>query len=385
MAEAGKTKFSPVLRLIIILLLGGLILFFPVTLPSGAGDMDLQAYWGSAYLFAHGQDFSNSDALGEVQRSLANRTRSDTQYAWFSPIGNVVLLPFTLIPFTRVVYYWLILNVVIFFYSTILIWEQTDQRVWIPLVAVFSFALTFISLIFGQINSLEVLGLALFFTLNKSNRHYLAGASLVLTTIKPHLVIITLPILFLDLLRKKKWKTLTGFFIALGLCFIVLFAFYPPWTQSFWAVVTSGMNTVRETPSINGLLVLIEEYKIGKLIWIITLIAGIIWWWLRGQNWDTRTFIDVSVAVGLIVSPIGWSYDQVVLIFPILSLLTWAANGQLSKQMSKVIITILIIGNLFAYILRTFTPSDVWFFWVPMVILGLYLVAQKQSSKQRFT
>ena len=381
MAQAGTTKFSPVVRLILILLLGGVLLLFPVTLPSGAGDMDLQAYWGSAYLFAHGQDFSDSDALGEVQRTLANRTRSDTQYAWFSPIGNVILLPFTLIPFTKLVYYWLILNVVAFFYSTILIWEQTDRRVWIPLLAVFSFALTLISLIFGQINSLEVLGLALFLSLSKSNRHYLAGASLVLTTIKPHLVIITLPILFLDLLRKKEWKTLIGFFIALGFCFIVLFAFYPPWVQSFWTVMTSGMSTVRETPNINGLLVLIDEYTIGKLLWIITLIVCTVWWWLRGQNWDRRTFIDLSITVGLVVSPIGWSYDQVMLIFPILSLLSWAVNGSLPKQVSKSIVAILIIGNLAAYILRTFTPSDVWFFWVPFVVLGLYLIATPQLLK----
>jgi hypothetical protein len=201
----------------------------------------------------------------------------------------------------------------------------------------------------------------------------------VLTTIKPHLVIITLPILFLDLLRKKEWKAVIGFFIALGFCFIVLFAFYPPWIQSFLTVVTSGMNTVRETPNVNGLLVLIDEYTIGKLLWLVTLIAGTIWWWIRGQNWDTRTFIDISVTVGLIVSPIGWSYDQVMLIFPILGLLSWVVNGQLSKKTSKVVVAILIIGNLTAYILRTFTPSDVWFFWVPFVVLGLYIFGQRQK------
>ncbi len=382
MTQAGNTSFSPIIKLILILLLGGIIVFFPVTLPSGAGDMDLQAYWGSAYLFAHGQDFSDYDALGEVQRALANRTRSDTQYAWFFPTGNVILLPFTFLPFSRVVYYWLILNVVVFFYSTLLIWEQTDKRLWIPLVAVFSFALTLISLIFGQINSLEVLGLALFLTFSKSNKPYLAGASLVLTTIKPHLVIITLPILFLDLLRKREWKAVIGFFIALSFCFIVLFAFYPQWMQSFWTVMASGMSTVRETPTINGLLVLVNEFTIGKLLWLVTLVVATIWWWLRGQNWDRRTFIDISVAVGLIVSPIGWSYDQVMLIFPILSLLFWAVNGKLPQKTARVVVGVLVIGNIVAYYLRTFTPSDVWFFWVPMVVLGLYLTAQKKLQTQ---
>jgi hypothetical protein len=373
-----KGSFRNAAKYVLIFLLAAAVLLFPVTLPSGAGDMDLQAYWGSSYLFAHGKDFSDYNALGDVQRTLANRTRSDTQYAWFFPTGNVILLPFTLIPFTKVVYYWLILNVVIFFYSTTLAWEGPDKHIWIPLIAVFSFALTLMSLIFGQINSLEVLGLALFLMLSKANKPYLAGASLVLTTIKPHLVIITLPILFLDLLRKKEWKTLTGFFIALGFCFAILFAFNPPWMQSFWKVLFSGMNTVRETPTINGIFVILGENSIGKLIWLVALPAGIAWWWLRGQNWNRRTFIDVSVAVGLIVSPIGWSYDQVMLIFPILSLLAWMVSGQLPKQTSRLVISVLIIGNIAAYYLRTFTPSDVWFFWIPMVVLGLYLTAQRQ-------
>ena len=374
----AQGNLSNTVKYIAILLLVAFVLLFPVTLPDGAGDMDLQAYWGSAYLFAHGQDFSDYDALGEVQRALANRTRPDTQYAWFFPTGNVILLPLTFLPFTKVVYYWLILNVGIFFYSTILIWGGPDKRVWIPLTAVFSFALTLMSLIFGQVNSLEVLGLALFLALSRSQKPYLAGASLVLTTIKPHLVIITLPILFLDLLRKKEWKTLTGFFVALGFCFAVLFAFYPPWMQSFWNVLFSGMSTVRETPTINGLLVLLGEFTVGKLLWLVTLIAGIIWWWLRGQNWDRRTFIDISVALGLIVSPIGWSYDQVMLIFPILTMLAWVVKGQLPKPTARIVIAVLIAGNIVAYYLRTFTPSDVWFFWIPMVVLGLYLIVQGQ-------
>lgn len=351
---------------------------FPVSLPPGAGDWDLQAYWSSTYLLAHGQDFSDGVALGEIEHTLTTRSDPETLYSWFSPIGNVVLLPFTTVPFTTAVYYWLILNIIVLFYSATLIWDNVDSRTWIPLLAVFSFSMTVVSLVFGQINTWEVLGLALFLSLNKSNKQYLAGASLVLTTIKPHLVIITLPIIFLDLLRKKEWKTLAGFFIALGFCFTVLFAFYPPWIQSFLGVITSGMSTVRETPTINGLLVLLGENKIGKLIWLAALITGILWWFTRGQNWDRRTFIDISLTAGLIVSPIGWSYDQVMLFFPILSILSWATTGKLPKQTAKAFVIILIIANLAAYVLRTFKPSDVWFFWIPFVVLGLYLTGRKQ-------
>jgi hypothetical protein len=225
-----------------------------------------------------------------------------------------------------------------------------------------------------------VLGLALFLSLSKSNRPYLAGASLVLTTIKPHLVILTLPILLLDLLRKKEWKILAGFAVVLLLCFLLLFAYYPPWIQSSLVVVTSGMSNVRETPTLNGLLVLLGEKVIGKGIWLLALLVGIVWWLIKGGHWDRRRFIDLSLTAGLIVSPIGWSYDQIMLLFPILSLLAWVARGELPGIISRLIVTVLIFANLLAYILRASTPSDVWFFWIPFVVLGLYLAALKQAG-----
>lgn len=370
-------KVPASLRSALILFLGAILLLFPITLPPGAGDGDFQAYWSSAYLLARGMDFSDSELLGEVERTLTYWDKPETLHAWYSPIGNVVLLPFTLIPYAWAVYYWLILNIVVLFYTALLIWGNVDARKWIPLLAVFSFTMTVISLVFGQINTLEVLGLALFLHFSRSNRPYLAGMGLVLTTIKPHLVILTLPILLLDLLRRKEWNVLIGFLLALAACALVLFALYPPWLQSFWSVITSGMGTVRETPNINGLLVLAGEHTFGKLVWLIALLGGILWWWKVGQNWNRRTFIDLSVTLGLIVAPIGWSYDQVMLFFPVLSLLSWVAGGGLPKQSAVFIVAALIAANLAAYILRTFTPSDVWFFWIPFVVLGLYLFATR--------
>lgn len=377
----AQSKASKVLRYALIISLGATILLFPISLPPGAGDGDFQAYWSSAYLFAHGMDFSDSDLMGNVERSLTNWDKPETLYAWYSPIGNVLLLPFILIPFNTAAYYWLILNIIVLFSSTMLIWGDTDSRKWIPLVAVFSFSMTIVSLVFGQINTLEVLGLAFFLHFIRSDRRYLAGAGLVFTIIKPHLVILTLPILLLDLLRRKEREVLTGFFLAFGFCILVLFALYPPWLQSFWTVVTSGMSTFRETPNINGLLVLVGEYTFGKWIWLIALFGAVIWWLKGGQDWDRRTFIDLSVTLGLIVSPIGWSYDQIMLIFPLLSLLNWVVKGELSGRYSKFVVATLIVANLAAYILRTFTPSDVWFFWVPIVVLGVYMVASRDRRR----
>jgi hypothetical protein len=202
--------------------------------------------------------------------------------------------------------------------------------------------------------------------------------SLVLTTVKPHLVIFTLPILILDLIRKRDWKALAGFFAGLAFCFVVLFVLYPPWMESIWNVISSGMNTVRQTPTLSGLLVLTYENRVGKWIWFVSLAAAILWWWFHGKNWDRRTFIDISLTAGLILSPIGWSYDQIMLVFPILSILAWIAQGKLPKRLSQIMIMVLVIANLLTYYQRTFSPSDVWFFWIPILVLGLYILGMKK-------
>ncbi len=203
-----------------------------------------------------------------------------------------------------------------------------------------------------------------------------------LTTIKPHLVILTLPILLLDLLRRKEWRVLAGFAGGLIFCVLILFAFYPPWIQSFAGVVTSGMGNVRETPNITGLLVILGQYTLGKRVWPVALLGGLLWWLKSGKAWNRRTFIDISLAAGLIAAPVGWSYDQIMLLFPILSFLAWVVKCAVPQRISTMIVALLVLANLLAYLQHISRPSDVWFFWIPFFILGLYLFALNQMKKQ---
>jgi len=99
-------------------------------------------------------------------------------------------------------------------------WRNTASRVWIPLVTIFGFSMTLLSLIFGQVNTLVVLGLALFTYFSELRRDYAAGASLALTTIKPHLVLLTLPLLIIDIVRRRQWRVFIGFVGVLAGAFI---------------------------------------------------------------------------------------------------------------------------------------------------------------------
>jgi len=300
--------------------------------------------------------------------------------AWFAPTGNLILIPFTFLSFLRAAYYWFLANIFVLWMSSILIWRNSGvyYRVWIPVIAVFGFSMTLLSLQTGQVNTLELLGLALFLFFTGLKREYLAGVSLALTTIKPHLVLLTLPLLLLDSFRRKEWRVIGGFAGVLIFTGVVLTGYYSEWLLSFRALVFSGMSTVRETPTITGLLVVSGGPAWGKWVWLGALLIAILLWHKHGKDWDRRTLIDVSVLVGLVASPIGWSYDQIILLFPILRILAWIADGSLNRKDALFIAIIIFAMYGITYIQRIPAPSDVWFFWVPFAVAGVYAFAWKQ-------
>jgi hypothetical protein len=370
------------IKILLLVVAASIFLIVRHPLPAGIGSTDFRPYWSSSFLLAHGQDFSDAASLDHVERTLTGWRAPFTMSAWFAPTGNLVLLPYTLVVFPRATFYWLLTNIVVVFISALLIWRNMLGRPWIPLITAFGFSMTLLSLIYGQVNTLVVFGLALFLFFSHSKRDFAAGASLVLTTVKPHLVILTLPLLIVDMVRSKQWRLLAGFASALAGSALILFVFYPAWPISFWRVVASGMDSVRGTPTIAGLFLVAGQPVWGKWIWLVGLFFGLVAWWKRGKEWDRRSLIDVSILAGMMIAPVGWSYDQVMLLFPLLSVLEWVVEGSLAKREAIIIALVLIAANAVTFYQRILAPSEVWFFWVPLIIAAVYAFAwQRKQAK----
>jgi len=327
-----------------------------------------------------GQDFSSSKNIDLVERSLTGWSEPYTMMAWFAPTGNLVLLPYTFLDFSLAKRAWLITNLAVVFTSMYIIWKD-KKRTWIPFTAAFCFSMTLLSLVYGQVNTLEVLGLALFLVLSERKQDFSAGASLVLTTIKPHLLLLTLPLLLLMLIKSRRWRALAGFGATSLACGLILFALYPSWPLSFWQLATSGLSSIRNTPSISGLLIAAGQFALSKWLWVIILGLAVFTWWRIGKDWHIETLIDVSLLVGLMVAPVGWSYDQVILLIPVIHLLKWTVDGSLMKHQSTLIVTALIVADIFSFLERLMSPSEVWFFWIPLVVALIYAFAWQARRK----
>jgi len=372
------------LRIILPLLALALLILVRIPLPGNIGAIDFRPYWSSTFLLANHQDFSDQSNMYDIERRLTAWNEPYTMHAWFAPTGNVILLPYILLPFSYAVYYWLLTNIIVVFSSALLTWRDTEFYTWIPLFAAFTFSMTLVSLIAGQVNTLVMLGMALFLFFIDSRREIEAGVSLALTTIKPHLVILSLPLLLLDIVKRRKWRVLLAFTGALLACALILFTLYPDWPSSFWRLVFSGMGTFRETPTLTGVLVHAGDSFWARWIWIVVWLSAMLALWIRSKEWDRRTFVDISILLGLVISPIGWSYDQVMLLFPLLSIIRWVADGVLTKRQSIYIILILAIVDAITYYQRVLVVSEVWYFWVPLVVLVVYIYTRNhRHSFQR--
>ena len=364
-----KRNIALIFLLLILLLL--IIWFAPDSFLIGTGDF--RPYWSASYLLAHGQDFSDISLMDHMERTLTGWDQSFTMMAWFAPTGMVVLLPFTFLPFEKAAFFWLLTNILVLSSTAFLLWSDVKRKIWIPILAVFAFPMTLLSLYVGQVNTLVLFGLALFISLKKPEHQYLRGIGLALTTIKPHLVILTLPLIILDSIYNKQWKILIGFFGSLLVCSVILFAIYPSWPIGFWNLVSSGMSTFRETPTISGLIAYTIGQDWGKWLWIPGIALLFIIWWIQKEKWNTQIIIYLSIPLSLLLSPIGWGYDQILLLIPILSLMNQMdkVENYGKTLITKGIFLFSIFGIVF--VMRIFSPNEVWFFWVPFVIFGFLL------------
>ncbi len=348
-------------------------LYLPPLLPQSIGRIDFRPYWSSTYLLAHGEDFGNEQRMDEVERTLTGWKEPFPMMAWFTPVGNVVLLPLVLLPFSQAVIVWLLLNIGFVFLGAVLLWESPHFR-GIALLVAFLFPMTLASLFVGQVNTLVLLGLALFLVFMEKKRSFMAGLCLILTLIKPHLVLVTLPVILFRLLQQREWRVLAGLLSGGVACGAILWLLDPEWMIHFWHLAGSGLQSARLTPTLSGLLTLWGAGEWGKWVWVPVL-GGMLWGMGHKrflQNISLRTLIDLSLMIGLFFSPFGWSYDQILLLFPLLSLLNWIITGQLQGRLAGASTGGMVLLNLLLYGQRFQLPEEVGFFWVPLGVGVLY-------------
>lgn len=387
-------NYQPITVAVIVLaalaLLVWLTSIIPFAAPASYGDF--QAYWSASYLLAHGQDFTDSDLLSQIEQIKTGWTRDFVMSTWNPPWLLVLLIPYTWLPFRQVAWLWLFTNIGLIFSASLLSWRvfcwptHGTKRDWVALLLAFSFVPTLLTLFVGQVNTLVYFGLAGFLFFYKESRAFMAGAVLALTLVKPHLVYVLLPIVFLISAREGRWRVWWGLGGVILLLTGIALVLRPTFVLDYGRSVTTGDLLNWQTPTLGGILTLWWGWDWSK--WLGTAVLPLtIALWVWRPDWLTfLTWFNGTLLLSVMTAPFGWGYDAIVLLLPVLQMAAWAVTGQLRRRNAGLLFLFLFIMDLLLLRLRLQGINEVYYVWLPVVVTALYIGAQVsgKASQRRW-
>lgn len=380
---------TPLLRRTVLFAAILLLLWLPQPFPRHLTKVDFQAYWGASYLLSQSENFADADKLLQVQRQFTEWTEESAQMTWNPPWLLAWLLPYALLEFNRASWFWFLTNITLLFASTWFMWrvfaqkQTTNTRLGIGLLVTFLFMPTLTLLLVGQITTLILLGLTLFLYFDQRNRGFLAGVSLSLVTIKPHLLYITLPLLLLHLLWTRQWKALAGFAFLPAVGTLVAVWLRPTFPMEY-AETMGGSSLLQLTvPTLGYFLSTVTGWRELRLMGLVILPLVLLFWHRQRQKetFNLVTWTIGTLLLSIITAPFGWSFDMVLLLLPVQYGVVALVERRVRGTTAVVIPLLFVICNLVMLYQRTLEVWDDKFFWFPIAIGALSVMLFWSASE----
>jgi hypothetical protein len=234
-------------------------------------------------------------------------------------------LPLVWIPYFWAHFIWLILIQLFLVLGIWIVFREAQQPISVYLFTIFLFlSMLFIpnlqNTIWGQFNTIAVLGLALVYRFFIKHRYFLAGLLATGLMFKPQEMLLTLGFLVFWAVHKKERRAfIVGFGAGMFILWLLATIFEPDWVHRFIAGVRSYAGYLTPQPVIQ---------LHGNLAWFFWLIVGLFIIWIffgnRSASPESTTFAGLLVlslgAWWLMVPVLGMMH---LVAFPIALLLLW--------------------------------------------------------------
>lgn len=217
-----------------------------------------------------------------------------------------------------------------------------------------------------------------------------AGASLVLLSIKPHLLYLVWLAFSIWVVMEKCWPAALGLIIACAIAALLPLAIdgeiYSQYAQLFSA---SGIVRPTEwaTPSLGTAMGEIFSIRAAWLRWLPTLFGTLwlLWYYRRHSNaWDWPSHLPLISVVSVATSSFVWTFDQVVLLPALIQATVWWANMH-RTSVSKLILAGYLVMMATVLAAKVIVRNDLWYFWLAPMLLLCYLALQKSSARRAET
>jgi hypothetical protein len=277
-----------------------------------AGARDYVVFWATGQQLVHHANPYDADAMMRIERSAGLSAGYGVLYMRNPPWGLPPALPLGLVGLRVGALLWSLVLMACLAASVRMIWQMQgrpgNRLHWLGL----SFAPALVCVFVGQTALFALLGYVLFLRLH-GTRPFLAGISLWLCALKPHLFLPIGVVLVAWVLVSRSYKLVAGAAVAMAASCAATYWIAPTaWRDYIQMMRAPGI--VREfVPCLSTALRL---WLRPQAMWVeyLPVALGCAWalgyYWPRRSAWDWRKDGSLLMLVSLFLAPYCWLYDQ---------------------------------------------------------------------------
>jgi hypothetical protein len=352
---------------------------------------DFIEYWASARLLLDGRNPYSPEQQFALQHSVVPNTDRPLMM-WNPPWTLFFIMPFGLLSFSLAHALWSILIFVCLLFCSAHLWRiyggPTDRyrTAWL---ACFSFVPTYLTLYVKQIDPLVLLGLVGFLYFHERKRDWLAGLSLTLVAIKPHLVYLFWIALIAWLLKHRQWKIMLGAAAGGVIASLIPLMFAPDIFSQYLDLYSTNAAPKPfdwKTPTLStalGLLFGLEHVWIRYVPSVFALTWFVFYWRKNRNEWNWTQETPLLLLVSQATTVFAWVWDQILLLPVLIYGAVWATHGGPTRIVVVALVGFLIIDLAPILVMSGFLiPEGFSLFWMVPLFLLVYSISRLQTAEQ---
>ena len=360
------------------LMLAITVLGFVVSLlrRDAVGTRDFVEYWASGSLLAHHENPYDGGAILRLERSVGFNLPA--QIMANPPWALPLVLPLGFLTPRAGYLLWILSSIACLVASVRMILAAHGCPTTQWNILGYTFAPALLCLLAGQVTVYVLFGLVLFLRWHRT-RPFMAGISLWLCLLKPHLFLPFGIVLLAWIILNRSYRVLAGTAVALGVSMVITLVLDPQVCVHYLRMMSTARLDQANVPCLS---VLLRQQVWPHTLWLQWLPAALscIWalayFWRRRHQWDWLKEGSVLTLVSLLVPPYTWMLDQAVLIPALL-------HGAYTTQLRS-LIALLALSSA-AIEIGLFRPTSVlqsfFFLWTVPAWLAWYLFAVRRGDR----
>lgn len=343
------------------------------------GESDFMIYWAATYLIRNGENPYNLELIKSIQAEQVHWKPEVHTMAWNPPFLFIFLLPFAWMPFPVAKFAWLITSLLTVITAALMLihvyMKDASPRMKLAFaICAVAFPAVITGLYMGQVTFLVFWGLVACLFLMKKEQWFWAGAALILTSIKPHIVVLAGIYAVVYMARQRKYQGWAGLAITgvVGLGSLLILA---PDLISNLMGETSVASGRWATSTIGGVLSYWNITEAARFLFLLLLPLPFYLAW-HPEKFSVEFSIALLTLITLPTTFYGWSYDQTILLIPVAQVFGWLTR---SKSRGTIIVLISVALG-FNYFQRVLPLNEVYYAWVPLAWWIIYGITWRDVS-----